>query len=376
MIAGPAQVDGHTVSASFRTDLEAHDVYWALPGNPDGNVEDAVLATAILPAMAAEEPLTIERPVSGRLLSNLATIQDVFETWSRDKELNRGWTKVFRRVSVDATARPSSTSTPARGVAAFFTGGVDSFYTAMKRRDELTALVYVHGFDVALEDVETREQVVSGVRAAASELALPLVEVETDVRAFSERSVKWLDYHGAALAGVALLLAPWFGRMYVSATTTYASLSPLGSHPLIDPLWSTENLELMHDGCEATRLEKLDALAHCEAARRWLRVCPKNWGATYNCGRCTKCLRTMVAARLLGPSPPFESLPVLDDDGLRRLARAKVPGDGETYKLYLRMANGRDRALARALRSALWRSRARELGLSVVRPLRSSRSRP
>ena len=38
---------------------------------------------------------------------------------------------------------------------------------------------------------------------------------------------------------------------------TYAHLGPLGSHPLLDPLWSSEDVELVHDGCEATRLDKL-----------------------------------------------------------------------------------------------------------------------
>jgi hypothetical protein len=348
-------------------------VRWTLPGDPGGNVEDAVLAAALLPSMAAGEELTIDAPVSARLLSSIPTIQAVFETWSRDKELNRGWPPVFRRVLVHATERQPAPA-PGTGVGAFFTGGVDSFYTALKRREELTGLVFVHGFDVPLADAGRREHVSNGVRAAAAELGLPLLEVETDIRSFSDQSVKWLDYHGAALASVALLLAPWFRRVYVPATMTYATLDPLGSHPLVDPLWSTEDVELVHDGCEATRLDKLRVIAGCEAARDWLRVCPKNWGGTYNCGHCEKCLRTMVALRLLDLSGDFSSLPTLDEQALRRVARANVPGNGATWKVYLHAANkaGGDRALARALRRALRRRRARDLGVSTVRTLKAS----
>src|SRR5262249_41756622 len=142
--------------------------------------------------------------------------------------------------------------------------------------------------------------VLDGVRHAAAELGLPLVEVRTDVRAFSDRFSRWDHYHGAALATVAHLLAPYFSRVFVPATQTYAFLAPLGSHPLLDPLWSSEDVELVHDGLEAPRLDKLAVVASEPAARHWLRVCWENRNGAYNCGRCEKCLRTMVALDALG----------------------------------------------------------------------------
>ena len=377
MIAGPAEFAGRTVSARFRSDQGEQVVSWTLPGTAEGHADDATLVASLLPAMAAGEPLTVEPAVSARLLSNVPTIQDVFETWSREKKLNRGLPSGFRRVPVHATSRAATPPSSGRGCATFFTGGVDSFYTAIKRRDELTGLVFVHGFDVPLAETALRERVVHGLRRAADGLGLPLLEVETDVRTYSDRSVRWVDYHGAALASVALLLAPWFRRIYVPATMTYGSLDALGSHPLVDPLWSTDDIELVHDGCEASRLEKLRTLVNNDAALAVLRVCPRNWGGEYNCGRCEKCLRTMVAVRLLGPPQPFASLPDLDALGLRRVARTRIPGNGATWRVYLRAADGPDGdpALARALRRALRRRQLRDVGRSVVRRGRRSAGR-
>jgi hypothetical protein len=97
-----------------------------------------------------------------------------------------------------------------------------------------------------------------------------------------------------------MLLSGQLKTMYLPATHTYAELFPCGSHPLLDPLWSTETLEIVHDGCEATRVEKVARIAQSGAALRYLRVCWENRDGAYNCGRCEKCLRTMISLRVAG----------------------------------------------------------------------------
>jgi hypothetical protein len=68
--------------------------------------------------------------------------------------------------------------------------------------------------------------------------------------------VGWKLYHGAALAAVALLFQDRLGKILIPPTYSYADLLPWGSHPLLDPLWSTEQTTIEHEGCEATRVEK------------------------------------------------------------------------------------------------------------------------
>lgn len=322
---------------------------------------DPLLAAGLLPAMRLGLPLELPGPVSSRLLAQASTIQDIILTWDRAMRRDDPW---YHRIEVRAEARTPAEAEaaalpPGRGAACFFTGGVDSFHSAIAHRHELDALVYVHGFDVAIDDLALRDRVVDGVRKAAALLGLPLVEVATDVRVVGDgNGVGWEDYHGSALASVALLLAPEFSRFYLPATTTYALLYPLGSHPLLDPLWSTEHVEIVHDGADTTRLEKIAAIATEEAAQGYLRVCWENRGGAYNCGRCEKCVRTGVAIRIVGAEGRFRSLP---PPSTRQIAAVRVPGTGSNWmamrdELARTGANPRLRA---ALEAAMARHRAR-----------------
>jgi hypothetical protein len=99
----------------------------------------------------------------------------------------------------------------------------------------------------------------------------------------------------------------------IAATDHYTQLSPWGSHPLLDPLWSTEATTIIHDGSEATRAEKImNWICRSDLALQNLRVClsPND---QYNCGRCEKCLRTMIplyVAGCLGRSAFPRELPI------------------------------------------------------------------
>lgn len=287
---------------------------------------DATLAATLLPAMRMGVDLTVDGPVSSRLLEGARTVQDVFWTWDRTLRPTEPW---YRRVEVTAPPAGAGESSPGRGTAAFFTGGVDSFYTALVHREALDGLVFVHGFDVPLGDTRLRAEISRRIGDAAATLGLPLIEVETDLRRLGDDTgVPWPDYHGAALATVALLLAPGFSRVLVPATHTYGHLEGLGSHPLIDPLWSTDEVRIVHDGADATRVDKLRTLAGDAAAREHLRVCWENPGGVYNCGRCEKCVRTGAAIRIAGAEGQF---PTVAPPSLRDVASARVTGRGSEW---------------------------------------------
>ncbi len=242
---------------------------------------------------------------------------------------------------------------PVRGSACFFTGGIDSFYTLLKRRDELTALIFVHGFDVSLTNAALLDTISAAMRQVASAFGKPLIEVKTNLREFSDRYVSWEYYHGAALASVALLLSSRFSRVYVASTRSYAGLVPMGSHPLLDPLWSTEHTTIVHDGCEAARVEKVAAVARCDLVLRTLRVCWENPAGAYNCGRCEKCLRTMVDLRIAGVLDRCTTFARPLD--LRAVSRLPVDRKTAYFQESLRAVErlGTDPDLAKALRSSI-----------------------
>jgi hypothetical protein len=141
---------------------------------------------------------------------------------------------------------------------------------------------------------------------------------------------------------------------------------PWGSHPLVDPLWSTGTVEIVHDGCEATRSDKAARIATSETALRHLRVC---WGyreaydrGIYNCGHCAKCLRTQVDLYLAGALERCKTL----DHTLDFLAISRMPLPTKNARAHVMESL----ALAERLRSdpALIRALRVALGLSMPEP--------
>ena len=83
---------------------------------------------------------------------------------------------------------------------------------------------------------------------------------------------------GASLASAAMLLGPSLGRLYVPSSATEATLTPFGSHPLVDPLWSIDTLDVVHDAIGVDRVDKIANIIDFEPVWTSLRVCSTNPG--------------------------------------------------------------------------------------------------
>jgi hypothetical protein len=162
----------------------------------------------------------------------------------------------------------------------------------------------------------------------------------------------------------------WLPSSPVHQETTH----PYGTSPALDALWSTEQVELAHDGFEATRLEKIRALTEVPAAMRWLRVCQAG-GSDYNCGRCEKCLRTMVELHILGALDRCRTLPgELDPQVVSRAGLSPISRPYWEESLRHLEQSG-DASLAQAVRAALGRRRGPRLRRRLRRELRRRRLR-
>ena len=297
---------------------------WCLPYlRPDR--ADPFLAALLLPAMMAGERLTLPAPVSSTLLRRSWDIQAVYLAFERRA----------RRIEIDAPPAQSTSIAADVGHGLFFSLGVDSFYSLLKnQRDRsrgvppVTHLLAVHGIDVqpGKQTSEFPPRFLANCERVALESGTRLVPIVTNVRRFSESIVGWPMSHGGALASMAHALSGLLGGVSVAATTTYDQLYPWGTHPALDPLWSTEELAVVHDGCEMGRIDKVAFIADSDLVLETLRVCP-GYSDAYNCGRCVKCLPTMIDLMQLGVlerSPVFPH--AIDLDALRGMLRSHRGG--------------------------------------------------
>jgi lipid II:glycine glycyltransferase (peptidoglycan interpeptide bridge formation enzyme) len=285
-----------------------------------GREEDFLLPLTLPPAMITDSRLKLPGRISSRLLSTLPLLQDTFHVWG-----THNWGANFQHVPVDVETQNKGAK-PASGVACFFSGGLDSFYALLKNTNKITHLIFVHGFDVTLANRSLRAKASHAAREVAKELGKNLIEVETNLRLFSDSLVDWDQYHGAALASVGLLFQHLFREVLIPSGPSYAELYPWGSHPLLDPLWSTDLTRFEHYGCEATRVDKAAYISNFEPAMRWLRVCWVNPSSAYNCGSCEKCRLTMMNLHAAGALGRCRTLPTTLDFDVNNSAAYDLKG--------------------------------------------------
>lgn len=330
------------------------------------------LVLALAASSCWGEPLEIEGAVDPMLLEGA---REVMRTWRR-------WYDSPREVAVEAE---TAASEPPEGdrVGAFFSGGVDSFFTALdhgdgsglEERGPIDELIILLGFDVGLHKRPLLERARRSARRVADALGKGCIDLETNLQDLAIRDVPWGPLgHGPALAACALALERRFRRVLIPGTAWLETLAPWGSHPEIEPQLSTAALDLVQDGLQYDKPVKMEKIAAHPVVQRNLRVC-QHRPEGLNCGTCEKCVYTMLVMDALVGLEHFDAFEAerLDLDLLRR-QRIHHTWHVRGYDLARTQAvlRGRedlvaaiDQALARSARWAGWArffDRARERG--------------
>lgn len=282
------------------------------------------LCLALPIAMRTAEVLEVAGPVDPLLADRLEDLQALYLAW------DRAATPTEVRIGSLAHHRRHHEQ---RQVAAFFSRGVDSAYTAARPRraaERLDALVFVDGLE-PVHGEEVRRVEVDRARAMAERLDLELLAVRAEVRApFEAAGFDWEDAVGPALASVAHALGRRFRRMTIPSGDSYATVEPAGTSPLLDPLLSSERVEIVHDSIARSRLGKVGWLAaERPELLADLKVCFKE-DRPDNCGRCGKCLLTMACLEAHGVLGAARGFPdAIDLDAIRafRLPMLKARQD-------------------------------------------------
>jgi hypothetical protein len=275
----------------------------------------AFLLAAAVPALRAGEARV---RVAGTLCPSL--VAGLREAMARLS----AWFKPGRRLpEIEAelgfeTARPG----PARR-ALFLSGGVDSLALLRRNRleegtdgaDSFRDAIFVDGFDIYFGNEDGGdffERALAQLTPIADEARLELLPVRTNLRALGP-PMAWVDeWIAAGTAAVAHLFSHRFDRVSIAASPHVGDLIPMGTHPEIDPLYSSAGLRIEHDGVDERRIEKVARIADWPAGLRGLRVCWQGIrpDGPLNCSRCHKCVLTMLellAAGRLGDCPTFDT---------------------------------------------------------------------
>jgi hypothetical protein len=371
-------------------DRPPHDLYFettdafgdGLSANPH-----AFLAGSLLPAMRyGEDRIAVEDEICPEFLNGLDVIATWFWHWHYSGKRRR------IRIEPRTTRRVRTSARPARA-GLLFSGGIDSLATLRRNRlrfppehpGSIKDGLCVFGLEQS--DPRRFEYVFRSVSRIAADAAISLIPVYTNVYLqYRDEDARnrfrfWaLQLQGGALAAIGHAFAGRLSTVYVAATDAIPDLSllhqreipPYGTHPLIDPNYSSSDLRIHHDGIDLSRLQKIALIADWPIALQNLRVC--NQFEQYepdrlNCGRCEKCLRTMLGLLVIGKLQESRAFPITDVAAAliekaakltpRGLADSGLAGTYRELLAPLRAAGRWD--LARPLARRLRRATARRL---------------
>lgn len=287
-------------------DSEIHEYWFDFPIEYEDYLSESgnCWLLVMLPfAVKIGATISLDLHIDPMLFENIIGVVDVWRNWYKD----------VKRIKINAPIAKSPAG--AEKSMAFFSGGIDSWFTLLRHKEKidnrnfngaLDFLVTVWGFDVGLDNPDGFNEIKNSTQKTADNYGLKLIDVWTNLRGNSLRfgnTPWWRDWgpiaHGAALACVGLTMEGLFSKVTIASTRPYSGLKPWGSHPMTDPLFSTSSLKIFHDGAVYGRVEKTKKISSLPDALDSLRVCWKGQDSN-NCSNCNKCYRTMITLDLLG----------------------------------------------------------------------------
>jgi len=315
--------EGVRVSARFAWEDSDRPVEWVAfdveaPAAEfaDPAPEAFVLVGALAAIHRGERRVRTEGTLCPRFRDGLRTALRTLETW---------YTPRLSEPVIEASGGfVVHTPSPARA-GLFLSGGVDSLSALRTNRTSFGTghpcsyrdALFVVGFGTLggneaaprFDDLRARQR--SSAEAISRIAGLELLVVRSSVESLGEDEEFFLRAsHSAHLAAIAHLFGRRLTSVAIAASYDPTQLVPWGTHPMLDPNYGSSAVEIRHEGFGLMRRERVANVAGWKEALPHLIVCSQGPLASgrKNCGRCEKCLRTMLALMLadaLGHPAPF-----------------------------------------------------------------------
>ncbi len=267
---------------------------------------NAFLTACALPAMRhGERRISLEGPVCPRLVEGLSEVVRIFRAWFGPPRADirvepaRGFRAPFPR--------------PRARSGLFLTGGVDSLHLLRRNRvdyprshpESFQTAIAVFGLflpgRVSTASLEHYSSTLAALADVAADADLELMPIATNARQLDpDLTFLAREFIGAILSSSAHPFSGALSSISLASGRNVRLLVPVGTHPLIDPRFSTSALEVRHVGIQFKRIDRLREICRWNTAVRNLVVCLQAPPPKLNCGRCEKCLRTMTALEAFG----------------------------------------------------------------------------
>ena len=283
------------------------------------SIPHAFLVGCLVPALHfGEKRIKIDADISPDLLEGLETIMAIMTIWSQGK---------YKPLTVESGIQKTLQKRDNKGRAAMlYSGGIDSLAALRLNRlhfgkdhpGYIRDCLFIHGFDIG--GVVERgmkyhvfDRAVDAMKNVTEDAVAISIPAYTNIRHLCDNRDLWLNYFfGAVLSAVAHAFDNRIDLFYIASSYDLNNLVPCGSHPLLDPEYSSSYLKIKHRDVALTRMEKLKIVSEWGPGLQNMRVCLANVQERLNCGICEKCVRTMTG--LLALNSLHKTQAFVEDD--------------------------------------------------------------
>ncbi|MGE3316748.1 MAG: hypothetical protein AB7O26_16645 [Planctomycetaceae bacterium] len=330
------EIEGDRVVVSARITFEdcdrkparmRFDFDTRLADDVECNPNAFLVATAAPARYCGEKRVLIEGTICPVLRDNVLTALTQLREW---------YDKSGAIPAIESTGGLGARSPRSpRRAGQFFSGGIDALATLRRNRLLLPAdhdssirdcinVFGMHTDDYLPEDASPNPQRVEmwdrnlvQLRKFAKAADVDIYQIRTNaVGIFNKSGFHCREYHSAVMTSLAHVLTSRLSDVFIASSDYVGDVAPWGSHPLLDPYYSSSDLQVFHDGVRLTRLEKVRLISEWPAALSAINVC-SSWTVPesgMNCGECGKCLRTMVELLVCGKLHEAATFPARDID--------------------------------------------------------------
>jgi hypothetical protein len=288
-------------------DRPAFDMHFETDGSPSQDLScnpHAFLIACIMPAFCHDEGrIRLDAPIDPELIEGMKAAMGWIRHWWLDPDK--------KLLTIEGPIKRTTKKLQKdKRAGMFFSGGIDSLAALRTNRQVFDEAhpryirdgLIVFGLETDRED--SFRHVISTISKPAKDAGLTLIPVYTNARYLEADWMFWERYsHDAILASIGYTLSNRFSELAIASTYDIQSVQPSGTHPLLDLAYSSNQLMIRHDSISLPRIEKVKLVGDWDIAFQSIRTCNKSEfykSGKLNCGKCIKCVRTMLELEALG----------------------------------------------------------------------------